>query len=314
MSRSARWMPALVLSALVAACRTGAPIPTSGPADRVVNIAHRGASGHAPENTLAAFDLAQQMNADYLELDVYLTRDGVPVVLHDATLNRTTRGPAENCVGEVGEKTLAQIRTCEAGSWFNRIFPAAARPSYASGVGVPTLEEVFQRYGQRANYLVEIKQPQRVPGVEAKVLELYERYGLRRPAAERWQVVTQSFSEESMRKLHALAPEIPLNQLLNNRETPESILAKLDRIREYAIGIGPAKSTVNAEMVRAAHQRCLRVFPYTVNDPQEVSALLALGVDGIISDFPERVNSLLGVRSAIRRMQPHCVSSGIAAS
>ena len=286
-------MPALAMSALVAACRTGAPLPSPGAADRVVNIAHRGASAHAPENTLAAFDLAQQMNADYLELDVFLTRDGVPVVLHDATLNRTTRGPTENCTGEVGEKTLAQLRTCEAGSWFNRTHSAAARPAYASGVAVPTLEEVFQRYGQRANYLVEIKQPQRVPGVEAKVLELYERYGLRKPAAERWQVVTQSFSEESMRTLHALAPEIPLNQLLYNRETPESIRAKLDRIREYAIGIGPAKNTVTAEVVRAAHQRCLRVFPYTVNDPQEISALLALGVDGIISDFPERVNSAL---------------------
>jgi glycerophosphoryl diester phosphodiesterase len=307
--------PAAVLLLLLPACRTEEPMPTPGAAGRtmspagqdgqLINIAHRGASGHAPENTLPAFDLSLDMRADYFELDVYLTRDGVPVVLHDSTLERTTRGPTESCTGEVGDKTLAQIRSCEAGSWFNAEFPAAARPEYASGVAIPTLEEVFQRFGRRANYLIEIKQPQKVPGVEEKVLELYERYGLREPAEEGWQVVTQSFSEESMRKMHALAPELPLIQLLYSRETSESIRGMLDRIRDYAIGIGPYKNTVDAAVVQAVHERCLQIFPYTVNEPQEMTALLALGVDGIISNFPDRLNDVLGEQRE-RKAHPGC--------
>lgn len=254
----------------------------------IVRIAHRGASAYAPENTAPAYDLAQRMAADYLELDVYLTRDGVPVILHDATLDRTARGPAESCTGQVGEKTLAQIRACDAGSWFNERFPAAARPEHV-GTRIPTLDEFFARYGRGANYLLEIKQPQLVPGVEEKVLEAMERHGLREPAERDWQVVVQSFSVESNRRMHALAPRVPVNQLLDSRETPETIVAKLDEIRGYAIGIGPSKATLSAEVVRAAHERCLQVFPYTVNDSTEMRSLLAMGVDGIISDYPDRL-------------------------
>ena len=305
MSRASVMLAAL-LPGLLSGCRTEVPLLSSGAVDhtispagddgRLINIAHRGASGFAPENTLAAFDRALEMRADYLELDIFLTRDGVPVVLHASALNRTARGPTASCTGHVSDKMLAQIRSCEAGSWFNAAFPAVAQPAFATSVGIPTLDEVFQRYGRRANYLVEIKYPQKVPGIEEKLVELLGRYGLREPAAQRWQVVTQSFSEESMRRMHALAPELPLNQLLSNRETSESIRGKLDRIRDYAIGIGPAKNTVDAALVRAAHERCLQVFPYTVNEPHEMSALLAVGVDGIISNFPDRVNAVFGQR------------------
>src|ERR671916_500502 len=114
----------------------------------VLNIGHRGASGYAPEHTFAAYDLALKLGADYIEQDLQMTKDGVLVVLHDDTLDRTATGPARNCTGLVIEKTLAQLKTCEVGRWFNRAYPLYARPEYA-GMRIPTLEEVFQRYGAR---------------------------------------------------------------------------------------------------------------------------------------------------------------------
>src|SRR4028119_1977971 len=109
----------------------------------VLNVGHRGASGYAPEHTIPAYDLALKMGADYIEQDLQLTKDGVLVVLHDETLDRTARPTAESapgdCTGLVREKTLAQIKTCDVGSWFNEAYPQYARPEYV-GLKIPTLE------------------------------------------------------------------------------------------------------------------------------------------------------------------------------
>src|SRR5687768_1343082 len=124
-----------LLRTLVCALMAGAAAPAvalgAEPLGPIVNVAHRGASGHAPEHTFAAYDLALRMGADYIEQDLHLTKDGVLVVLHDETLDRTARGPVENCSGRVDTKTLAQIKTCDVGSWF--------APEYA-GERIPTLE------------------------------------------------------------------------------------------------------------------------------------------------------------------------------
>src|SRR5678815_84753 len=124
----------------------------------VLNIGHRGASGYAPEHTIESYDLALKLGADYIEQDLQLTSDGVLVCLHDTTLDRTARGPVENCTGPVSAKTLAQVKTCDVGSWFNDANPDRARPEYV-GLQVPTLEEVFKRYRRRANYYIETKAP-----------------------------------------------------------------------------------------------------------------------------------------------------------
>src|SRR5262245_44060883 len=110
----------------------------------VLAIGHRGASGYAPEHTFASYDRAIELRADYIEQDLQLTKDGVLVAMHDPTLDRTARGSAENCKGLVIEKTLAQIKTCDVGSWFNAAFPQHARPEYV-GQKIPTLEEIFKR-------------------------------------------------------------------------------------------------------------------------------------------------------------------------
>jgi glycerophosphoryl diester phosphodiesterase len=297
----------MALIALVCACGVGAsrgpgPGASAGPSARgveathettVVNVGHRGASGHAPEHTLPAYDLALRHGADYIEQDLQLTSDGVLVVLHDPTLDRTARGPAEDCTGPVIEKTLAQVKRCDVGSWFNDRYPEHARPEYV-GLRVPTLEEVFQRYGRGTRYYIETKNPEEAPGMEEALLRLIDAHGLLGPAAERRQVLVQSFSAWSLRRLHALAPSLPLVQLFGSTaSTSELIRPALADVATYAVGIGPSKAAVDAALVEAAHARCLDVHPYTVDEASEMQALLALGVDGMFTNFPDRLDALL---------------------
>jgi glycerophosphoryl diester phosphodiesterase len=262
----------------------------------VLAIGHRGASGYAPEHTIIAYDRALELGADYIEQDLQLTKDGVLVALHDPTLDRTARGDAANCKGLVIEKTLAQLKTCDVGSWFNTAFPQYARPEYV-GQRIPTLEDVFQRYRHSVNYYIETKNPEEAPGMEEKLLELLGKYNLRGSAVKRNQVLIQSFSDASLRKLHGLDAEPPLIQLFTNRGSA-AIRATLDDVKTYAVGIGPSKGSVDAALIDAAHARCLDVHPYTVNDSAEMAALLALGVDGMFTNNLDRLTALLGADNA----------------
>lgn len=274
-----------------------APVAAKKPAAEgaVFTIAHRGASGLAPEHTFAAYDLAMKMKATYIEQDLQMTADGVLVSLHDGTLDRTASGPAENCTGAVGDRTLAQLRTCEVGSWFNERYPDLARPEYA-GQPIPTLEEVFQRYGKKASFYIETKSPEEYPGMEEELLRLLDQYGLREPAVSGWKVLIQSFSPPGLLRMHDLAPELPLIQLL-----PAAQLAgpmALDLMATYAVGIGPSSGGVDAALVEAAHARCLEVHPYTVNEAEEMQRLIDAGVDGMFTNFPNVLRGLLGKASA----------------
>lgn len=254
------------------------------------NIAHRGASGHAPEHTFLAWDLARSMGADYLEQDLQMTADGVLVVLHDATLDRTARGPAGSCSGPVRERTLEEIRSCEVGTWFNERSPERARSDYV-GARIPTLDEVFERYGADVRYYIETKQPDQAPGMEEALLELIDRHGLTRAAEHEGRVLIQSFSPASLRLIHEMNPRLPLIQLLGSDSA--EVLSSLDDVKEYAMGIGPSASAVTAEVVAAAKARGLLIHPYTVNEPAEMETLLDLGVDGMFTDYPDRLTSLL---------------------
>ena len=217
-------------------------------------IAHRGASGYAPEHTFAAYDLALEMGADYLEQDLQMTRDGVLVVLHDETLDRTT-----DCTGPVRAHTLAEVKECDE--------------------RVPTLEEVFQRYGRTANYYIETKSPEIYPGMEEALLALLRRYGVG--------ALVQSFSAESLRRMHALEPSVPLVQLAPAGHVPDLV-----QVAAYAQALGPAASDVDAELVAAAHAHSLAVHAYTVDDEAEMRRLMALGVDGMFTNFPDRLAAL----------------------
>lgn len=247
-------------------------------------IAHRGASAYAPEHTFAAWDLALEMGADFIEQDLQMTRDGVLIVMHDDSLDRTTGG---RCRGRVIDHTYDQIRDCDVGSWFNSRHPELARESYAAE-RVPTLEAVFERYVGRANFYIETKNPEDAPGMEEALLALMDRYELRVAAAREWRVIIQSFSERSLRKLHQMDSSLPLIQLLHaRRESPRTIQGKLHRIAEYAVGIGPSWRDVDADLARAARRACLELHPYTVNDPELMHSMTQLGVTGMFTDEPD---------------------------
>lgn len=281
--------------------RTSAGGETSDGAP-VLNIAHRGASGKAPENTLAAYDLALNNGADYIEQDVRITRDGVLVVLHDETLDRTAQGPEENCTGLIAEKTLDQIKTCDVGSRFNEEHPRYAREEYED-LEIPTLREVFRRYRDQSNFYVDMKG---APKSGEKLLRLMDEYGLREPNDERRRVIVVSFDRDSLRELHALAPSLPLTQAYPASGSSESVKKSLKATREYAVGINPWKADVNADLVEAAHDQCLEVYPYVVNDEPRIGMLMDAGVDGMFTAFPSRLDKMADEGTASAREPTAC--------
>jgi glycerophosphoryl diester phosphodiesterase len=242
------------------------------PPPAVAIIAHRGASGHAPEHTFAAYDRAVRMGADYLEQDLQVTADGELVVLHDPTLDRTTTG-----AGPVDRHTLEEIRALDAGGWF--------APEFA-GQRVPTLDEVLTRYGHAQRYDIETK----APDIEERLVALLDRHDLL--GTTNWQVVIQSFEPAHLQRIRELAPGLPLIQLVSHRDP--SLLDRLDEVSEYAAGIGPSSELVDSAFVEAAPARGLAVHPYTATTPEEHEALVALGVDGAFTNFPDRFAAVLG--------------------
>jgi glycerophosphoryl diester phosphodiesterase len=272
--------------------------PEALPSKIPVVIGHRGASGYAPEHTFVSYDLALRMGADYIEPDLQMTKDGVLVAMHDPTLDRTARGASGDCTGPVAEKTLAQIRRCDVGSWFNARYPERARAEYV-GATIPTLEEIFARYGLRARYYVETKNPEIAPGMEEALVALLDRFALRVPAAKRRQVLIQSFSPASLMHLHGIDSTLPLIQLLEARElSTTSKRELLQRVATYAIGIGPDMAAVDSSLVREAHALGLIVHPYTVNDEADLERLTRLGVDGMFTNFPDRLIAIRDRRTA----------------
>ncbi len=292
-------MLAAVASGASTGCRDAAPFDV---------IAHRGASGHAPEHTISAYDLALEMGADFIEQDLQMTRDGVLVVLHDGSLERTVRGPAEDCSGEVSEKSYEQLRRCEVTSWWWEAdadrpggdgAPApgdtpTAGTSRAAGEArdteeIPTLDAVLERYGRGARYYIETKQPEDASRMEEALLETLAAHELLPSSRADRRVLVQSFSRSSLEKMHRLNAEVPLIQLIGGDDIPQDPDTALRAVAAYAVGIGPSAGGVTPELVAAAHRHGLLVHPYTVDEASDMHRLIDLGVDGIFTNFPDRL-------------------------
>ncbi len=233
-----------------------------------LRIAHRGASGHAPEHTRAAFELAVAQGAQMVELDVRLTADGELVVFHDDTLERTTNG-----VGKVSEKTWAQLRDLDAGSWFGRQF---------AGERLLLLQEVLRLLAGRVLLNVELKEH----ASKASLLlpALLSRLG--EEGAEQ-RVVVSAFDWELLAKLRAYDPGVRIGILWHEPSRTEDVWRFAEQIGAYSVH--PLWLLVEPGLIAAAHERGLQVFTWTVNDPAQVRSQVALGVDGVISDYPDRL-------------------------
>jgi glycerophosphoryl diester phosphodiesterase len=242
-------------------------------------VGHRGASGHAPETTIASYRMALQMGADFVETDVHRSRDGVLVAIHDADVNRTTDGK-----GFVADLTLAELKAMDAGSWFNGIFPEKARPEYAE-LRIPTLQEVLDVVGESsAGLYIEIKDPERYqPDLESSLLSLIHSSQMENRAR------ILSFNARSLRKIKELDNSMPTVFLVAKPDR-NPIRAALE-IRAGELGILYSQAT--AALVEEAHGHGLLLSVWTVDQPEDMERMIALGVDNITTNYPDRLIKLI---------------------
>ena len=234
-------------------------------------IAHRGASGHAPENTMAAFRLAVEQAADWVELDVHQTADGHLVVLHDFTLQRTAGDPRP-----VRELTLEQVKKFDIGSWWDGTY---------QNEQVPTLDEVLAFANGRIRVFIEIKRGSPFyPAIERRLLETIARHS----AKDR--VVISSFDLAGLKTLRGLDPEISLG-LLTRKSRPREILNEAKSLKVQSIHISTHR--LSKKFLPQAHANGLPVYVYTVNRLSLMKRYLALGVDGLFTNYPDRLRDLL---------------------
>jgi glycerophosphoryl diester phosphodiesterase len=276
------------LTGLMRAETAGAAGSTVGDRPRFLEVhAHRGGAGLAPENTLAAFRKALELGVNALEMDLHVTRDGVVVVIHDETLDRTTDGR-----GDVGDLSLEGVKRSDAGGKFAPAF---------RGERVPSLREVIDLVKTSGNGRVrldlELKYHQDRPGrpedFEERVLEILRETGF----AERVNVI--SFHHPSLTKVKALEPKIRTGLLAGGRMAPQDPVALVRQFR--ADYYSPNFRHVTSEAVAALHQAGIPIVPWTINEEAEMRRLMALGIgglagDGIATDFPDRLMNLLNAR------------------
>jgi glycerophosphoryl diester phosphodiesterase len=260
-----------------------APAAHAAPEDGVLNVAHRGASAYAPENTLAAVREGIALGGDLVELDVQRSADGELVLVHDATLTRTTDVEEvfpDRTSYRVGDFTLAELRQLDAGSW--------KAPSFA-GEPIPTLAEAVELLrSSRAGLLLEIKSPELHPGIEADVAEELASYpGYLGSAVRADRLVVQSFDWVVMRSYERLQPGVPVGLL--GRPDP----ALLPELAEWADQVNPNHRSVDAAYLDAVHAAGMESLVYTVNEVADMERAIAIGVDGIITDRPDVLERVL---------------------
>lgn len=282
---------AAVAAAALLTTMTATTAVTAAPAEptaTVTNIAHRGASAYAPENTLDAVRLGAEMRADLVEIDVQQTKDEQLVVIHDTTLSRTTdveQKFPDRAPWRVSDFTLEEIRTLDAGSWKD--------PRY-TGATVPTFTEVLDELELTASgLLLEAKAPELNPGIAERIAgELQQRPQWMQPDPMAQHLVVQSFNWDFIRHFHGLLPQVQVGVL--GAPTTE----QLAEVATYSNQVNPHHSAATPEYVAAVQAHGMRINPYTVNDPALMRALIANGVDGIISDRPDVL------REEIRNARP----------
>ena len=230
-------------------------------------IAHRGASSYAPENTLAAFDVALHLGCRHIELDVDCTRDGHIVVMHDETVDRTTNG-----TGPVGSHTLAELRALDAGAWFGTPF---------TGERIPTFAEVLERYQGRVHIHTEIKG--RAPYLAQSTAALVRQYGMVD------HVTVTSFQKPRLEEMRAYAPELPTGWLVS--DVSEETIAQA-----RALGltqICPRATIVTPALVSHLHVAGFLVRAWGVVDEALMRQVVAAGADGMPVNFPDKLLAYL---------------------
>jgi glycerophosphoryl diester phosphodiesterase len=233
-------------------------------------IAHRGASAYAPENTLAAFERAVELGAGFIETDIRLTRDAHFVAMHDESLERTTNGR-----GEVQQHTLAELRELDAGHWFDRDF---------HGQRLPTLDEILA-FGRKHDvvFYLEVKYDTAMGMHHALVAAL-------RRAESAARTIVISFDPGMLASLRALDASIMTGLLVDREGAKDSVNRTMGA---GARQLCPHYSIATPELVEQAHSAGLQVVSWTVNELKDMRAVVVSGVDGIMTDRPDRLRAML---------------------
>ncbi|MGM7697691.1 glycerophosphodiester phosphodiesterase [Microbacterium sp. A84] len=237
------------------------PITIRQPGETGVIVGHRGNSTVTPENTMPAFVSTTRAGAEYFEIDMYLSKDRVPVVIHDGTVDRTTDG-----TGSVTNMTLEELRALDAGSWFSSAF---------AGTKIPTFDEVLTYVANGgADVVIEYKGDWNVEDTQLTV-DMIEAAGVES------KVLAQSFSATTVTNFATVAPDLPVGWLTGGIDA--SIIDRAEQMGADAIN----PSSATAESVAMAHDAGLGVFVWTKNNAADWESLTAMGVDGIITDRPD---------------------------
>jgi len=249
-------------------------------------IAHQGGDGLWPGDTLFAFEQAAVLGVDVLEMDLHITEDGVLVISHDETVDRTTEG-----TGVIEDMTLAEIKALDAGyDWSN---DGGQTFLYRGmGITIPTLEEIFQTFPEY-HMTIEIKKTE--GSMAVPFCEMIRTYGMQD------KVLVASFLDERMSEFRQACPEVATSSA--RQETTVFVLLSkvfLGRLYSpyfYALQVPEESSGITvmtSQFVRAAHERNLRVEPWTIDDPEQMETYIEWGVDGIITDRPDLMLEVLG--------------------
>lgn len=238
--------------------------------DGFVVIAHRGASAYYPENTMAAFKGAVEMKAEMIELDVMLTKDGVPVAFHDAMLEDHTNGD-----GQLASYTLKELQELDAGSWFD--------PKFADQK-IPTLEEVIAFASGKISLNIEIKTEAVTDeihgGVEEKSLELVKKYGMEN------HVLFSSFDYRAIAHIKELNPDMPAAILYEKKQSEKKLPSEL--LAEYnADAFNCSYRQLNTRRFKDIRKNNIPVFIYTIDRPSRMRKLLKMNVTGIFTNKPD---------------------------
>ncbi|MDY0404620.1 glycerophosphodiester phosphodiesterase [Virgibacillus sp. 179-BFC.A HS] len=256
--------------------------------DRFLNIAHRGASGYAPEHTLKAYEIAEKMQGDYIEIDLQMTKDGKLIAMHDDTVSRTT-----NSKGKVSDFSFSEVEALDAGTWFNEENPGLAQPAF-NQLEVPSLEQILDAFGTNANYYIETKKPEENPTMVDELLTVLKRRDLLDADVPTGKVIIQSFSKKSLLEVQQKAPSLPRIQLMKFNGKATLTDKELANIKQYAVGIGPNASSLTKAFVQQARKAGLLIHPYTVNEKADMKRLIDWGVTGMFTNYPDRLNEVLG--------------------
>ena len=221
----------------------------------LLRIGHRGSAGHAPENTLAAIWKARSFHADFVEVYVRETNDGHLVLLHDETVDRTT-----NETGPVAEMSLEQVQRLDAGDWQR----------------IPTLEEALEIAREAIGIILELK----VEGIGSEACAIVKRAGFSGP------LIYASFLIAELQRVRQADPEAKL-MVLHHRRLPRDPVA--DVVAVHASHVGLHFSSISPLLLQTFHNLGQRVFVYTVNEVDDIRRMRDIGVDGIVSDFPDRI-------------------------